>query len=315
MPEVQSSIEPEKILRDLRDLWAQLAKDQETAGGVIRACAMTLIAIAEDDPDAEKVRQTLGVLMHDHPSRAIVLRANEGAEMEARVFAECWMPFGRDQQICAEGIEITADAANLGDLAQLLLPLIVPDLPVVLWCRGPRFFSTRYFDPLFPLAGKIIADSAVAPNARGAIAVLKELKSRGRRVADLTWTRLTGWREALAHLLDDHIIELEQIKQVKIRCGSGPSTCELYFSRWIERSLPRTQVTVDHGTGPAGLRAITLIGEGREVTLKASDVGALDVCSGGRTARSLMPDAHADTLMRDELSIVGPDPAFDAVLT
>ena len=41
-----------------------------------------------------------------------------------------------NQQICSEGIEMTADAANLGEVAQLLLPLIVPDLPVVLWCRG-----------------------------------------------------------------------------------------------------------------------------------------------------------------------------------
>ncbi len=85
------------------------------------------MVIAEDDADAEHVRQTLGVLMHDHPSRAIVLKASEGAELGARVFAECWMPFGRNQQICSEGIEMTADAANLGEVANLLLPLIVPD--------------------------------------------------------------------------------------------------------------------------------------------------------------------------------------------
>ena len=64
------------------------------AGGVLRACAMTLLVVAEDDADAEHVRQTLGELMHDHPSRAIVLKATEGAELNARVFAECWMPLG-----------------------------------------------------------------------------------------------------------------------------------------------------------------------------------------------------------------------------
>jgi len=73
------------------------------------------------------------VLMHSHPSRAIVLRAVEGAELDARVFAECWMPFGRNQQICSEGIEMSADAANLGEVGRLLVPLLVPDLPVVLF--------------------------------------------------------------------------------------------------------------------------------------------------------------------------------------
>src|SRR5262249_12462132 len=155
-----ATISPEKILRELRELWAEISRDQETAGGVLRAAAMTLIVLAEDQADAEGGRRTLGVLMHDHPSRAIVLRATEGAQLDARVFSECWMPFGRSQQICSEGIEMSADAANLGEVAQLLIPLLVPDLPVVLWCRGPRFFSTRYFDPLFPLADKIIVDSA-----------------------------------------------------------------------------------------------------------------------------------------------------------
>ena len=89
------------------------AASRQSSGGVLRACAMTLIVLAEDEEDAEQVRQTIGVLMHDHPSRAIVLRALEGADLNARVFAECWMPFGSNQQICSEGIEITADAENL----------------------------------------------------------------------------------------------------------------------------------------------------------------------------------------------------------
>ncbi len=44
-------IDPEKILHDLRELWAQLAKEQGGAGGVLRACSMTLIVVAEHDDD------------------------------------------------------------------------------------------------------------------------------------------------------------------------------------------------------------------------------------------------------------------------
>jgi glucose-6-phosphate dehydrogenase assembly protein OpcA len=306
-------IQPEKVLRDLHDLWAQLGKDNEQAGGVLRACAMTLVAIAEDDADAQNVRQTLGALMRDHPSRAIVLRASEGTELGARVFAECWMPFGRNQQICAEGIEMTADAANLGEVAQLLLPLIVPDLPVVLWCRGPRFFSTRYFDPLFPLAQKIIVDSSTAPNAKGAIAVLKELRTRGRRVGDLAWTRLTGWREALAHVFDDAVVKPQDITSVRIQCGEKPATSELYFCRWIERSLTSARVMLER-TGDAGMSGVVLVAQGTEVSVTLADAASLEVRAGGRTSRSLLPSASEDALMRDELAILDPDPAFEAVL-
>src|SRR2546425_1032011 len=105
---------------------------------------MTLMVVAEhDDADAEAARKTIGVLMHGHPSRAIVVIPRDGGEFSARVFAECWMPFGGQQQICSEGIEIVADPEQTDEVARILVPLIAPDLPVMLWCRGPRAFLDR----------------------------------------------------------------------------------------------------------------------------------------------------------------------------
>lgn len=304
-------VRPEKVLKDLRELWAQLGREQEDAGGVLRACAMTLVVIVEDDTEAQHVRQTLGVLMHDHPSRAIVLRASEGAELDARVFAECWMPFGRNQQICSEGIEMSADATNLGEVAQLLVPLLVPDLPVVLWCRGGRFFSSRYFDPLFPIAQKIIVDSRSAPNPKGAIAVLKEFRSRGSRVADLAWTHLTGWRGAIAHSCEESLMTASS---ARIEYGGPLSTSLLYFSRWIERASPSTVVTLASVPGDAGLQAVTFAGGKGSVMVRLADGGSLEVQAAGCTSRSMLPSAGEDALMREELSILGADPVFESVL-
>src|SRR5690349_18145162 len=128
-----TTVQPERILKDLQHLWAQMAQDQAEAGGVLRACALTLVVAAEDDSDAGRVRQTVGVLMHNHPSRAVIVRAGgEEAGLDARIFAECWKPFGKAQQICSEGIEITAGHSGLAEVARFLVPLRVPDLPVVL---------------------------------------------------------------------------------------------------------------------------------------------------------------------------------------
>jgi len=307
---VTATVNPERVLKDLRDLWQQLAQEQSETG-VLRACAMTLIVIAEDEADCEHVRQMVGVLMHDHPSRAIVLQAAEGAGVTARVFAECWMPFGRNQQICSEGIEMTADAADLGEVARLLLPLIVPDLPVVLWCRGPRFFSTRYFDPLFGLAQKIIADSESAPNPRGAIAVLKELRSRGARIADLAWTRLTGWRQAVANVFDDAPL---QVSEVKIAYAGPLSTRILYLAAWMEMSVPSARVSLDHVQGDPGIRAITLSGKDGGATVRRTEGCMIEVRAGGRVWGAVMPPADAESVMRAELSITGADAVFESIL-
>ena len=313
-----ATVAPDKILRELRDLWEQLGRDQETSGGVLRACAMTLMVATDGgagQADADSVRQTIGVLMHDHPSRAIVLIPSEGAEIGARVFAECWMPLGGQRQICAEGIEITADPVQAGEVARLLVPLIAPDLPVVLWCRGARAFLDRSLDPLFPLADKIVFDTGSARHAPSAIEFLRRLRKEGRGVADLAWTRLTGWREIVAHFFDDGVGDAQSVTSVRItHGGAAPGSSVLYFARWIERALPRGQVTLEAAGGEAGLRAVALSGGGADFSIQLLDGSSVEVRGGGNTAHSLLPPVSGDALMREELSILGTDPVFDRVL-
>ena len=235
-------VQPERILRDLQQLWAQMALDQAESGGVLRACAMTLVVAAEDAADAERVRQTVGVLMHNHPSRAVILHSGTGRDLDARIFAECWKPFGKTQQICSEGIEITAGHRGFSEVAKFLVPLRVPDLPVVLWCRGTNAFTAALdpgsLEPLFALADKIIFDSSQVSDADSALQFLRRLHARGRRVADLHWTRITGWREVLAHLFDDGALRPGEVKGAQVTFG-GPSvtTGARYFAGWIRTSL------------------------------------------------------------------------------
>jgi hypothetical protein len=318
-----AAIEPEKILKELRELWVQLGESQQAPGGVLRACAMTLLVAAEPDADgrdAEAAHRTIGVLMHDQPSRAIVISPREGGEFGARVFSECWMPFGSQQQICAEGIEITTDAEQTDEVARLLVPLIAPDLPVVLWCRGVRAFRDRSLDPLFPLADKIIFDTALVRHAPSAIEFLRRMRhiSHDRRhVADLEWTRLTGWREAVAHLLCD---DAARVRMVHVKHGGEkPGTGPLYFARWIERALPGASVWLEPAAGDSGndaadLRAVTFSRAGEELSIRLKDSASLEVRDGEKTYSSPLPGVSEEMLMREELSILGSDPVFDRLL-
>src|SRR3981081_1670604 len=113
---VDRVVQPEKLLKDLARLWVDLGRQDTEKGssGVIRACAMTLIAAVDCEDDAKDVTETIGHLMHEHHSRAIVLCIGSGSTpISARVFAQCWMPFGGRQQICCEQIEIAAGAGLL----------------------------------------------------------------------------------------------------------------------------------------------------------------------------------------------------------
>src|SRR4051794_17162778 len=156
---IASAVDPDRLLKDLRGLWRDLGK--EDPNGVLRACAMTLIVVADEAQDANIISETIASLMHEHPSRAIVVRVRQCPEqmLEARVFAQCWMPFGRRQQICCEEIEIIASANSLADVATVVRGLIVADLPSILFCPSENLWWLQQFPSLLPLADKLVVDS------------------------------------------------------------------------------------------------------------------------------------------------------------
>jgi glucose-6-phosphate dehydrogenase assembly protein OpcA len=312
-----TTIQPERILKDLQQLWAQMAVDQADAGGVLRACAMTLVVAAENAEDAGRVRQTVGVLMHSHPSRAVILHPNgSGAELDARIFAECWKPFGKTQQICSEGIEITAGRSGFAEVAKFLVPLRVPDLPVVLWCRGAAALDPGPLDPLFSLADKIIFDSSEVADADSALQFLRRLRGRGTRVADLHWTRLSGWREILAHLFDDRALQPGEVKGAQVTFGgSSVTTCARYFAAWIRTALPAARVTIEAGEGPRGLHSVKLFTAADSLTLTLGSDNCIEVSGSGRHYRSMLPSSSEEALMQEELGILGPDPVYEKALS
>jgi glucose-6-phosphate dehydrogenase assembly protein OpcA len=237
--------------------------------------------------------------------------------LEARVFAECWMPFGANQQICAEGIEITAGTSRFDEVSRFLVPLVVPDLPVVLWCRGKRWFDPGPFDALFSLAGKIIFDSSNVPDARAAIGTLKELRGRApARIADLAWARLTPWRQVLANVFDDHLMSATAVSSVRIEyaLAGAPDSKILHFKTWLERCLPAAVVTVERIAGTAGLQRVTLSGAGDEIEVAWEEPSSIEIRAGNRRCRSVLPLTSDDAAVREELSIPGDDPVFEKVL-
>src|SRR5450759_4843444 len=103
---MSATVAPDSILRELAALWTQ--QGQQGDAGVLRACTMTLLVIAEAADDAAALGETVAALMPEHPARAILIRLRGEGEraLSQRVYQQCWKPFGQRQQICCEQIEI-----------------------------------------------------------------------------------------------------------------------------------------------------------------------------------------------------------------
>ncbi len=319
------SAQPEQILKGLSKLWTSLGQEEKQHGQptVLRACAMTLI-VATDEPDGGAfASQTISELMREHPSRGVVLAISEDepASPEARVLAQFWKPFGKAQQIGCEQIEIKARPETWPHVGPILFGLTVADLPVVFWCRHQAALDAhatsdqrRGLQTVMDLASKTIIDTR-GLKASQSFELLAKWRSKGYVAADLEWTRLTRWREPLAHVFDNvtrpnpfssfHTIEIGYV-------GDQPGPGEFYIAGWL--SAPhKARVSFTKETGYcSGLHSITLHSGEETITFGRTGEECMTIQStNGRERRFSYSDATATSLMTEELSIVGVDPAFD----
>jgi glucose-6-phosphate dehydrogenase assembly protein OpcA len=311
-----TSVVPDAILKELAALWTQEGKQGDA--GVLRACSMTLLVLAEIEEDPGALGETVAALMPEHPARSILIRVRADGEraLSERVYQQCWKPFGQRQQICCEQIELTASDAALGDLPSVILPLAVPDLPVILWCRSSRLVRHPEFRAIAGNATKVVIDSAPAEDGTGALERMAEVVQRGSLIADLAWTRLTRWRETLARVFAnrDTLARLAEVTSVRVSYGAGYETAAWYLAAWAAGALEDVgqKVTPVLEKQEESLR-LELSGETFRVSL-SRDADRLIAVVNDQSNCTNLPRPTDYLLMREELGIVRRDAVFERTL-
>jgi hypothetical protein len=298
-----STVNPDRILRELADLWVTTAKPAEgqpaeqESGGVLRACAMTLVAFVDEEEDAQDLGETIAMLMRGHPSRAVVIRISEGKDrLESRVFQQCWMPFGQRRQICCEQVEITASQDHLCDVPSIVAPLAVPDLPSVVWLRSKRICDAGTYSDVLQLGEKIVVDTARAgsPSLKTLVAFL----DRGSIIGDLAWMRITELRQLIAQLVGSLVPGKFLVR------GAGAEA--EYLFAWLANAFPNA-ASVLSNAGPEGVE----IDDDIRITLHP---GAADYQAGSMRQTAKFKSGSDFDLLNEELGITVHDPIFEKTL-
>jgi glucose-6-phosphate dehydrogenase assembly protein OpcA len=308
-----ANLKPDRILHELGELWTSMSKDEPGApnsSGVLRACAMTLTVFVDDEADSMALGETLAQLMRAHPSRAIVVRLREDSGvLESRVFAQCWMPFGHNRQICCEQVEFSASVNRMVDIPSIVSPLAAPDVPRVVWFRSMRMDNVPNIADLLALGDKIIVDSR-RPGAP-AFADLRVLCRAGWIVGDLAWTGLTRLRELIAQLLDGR--DLTSIANVLIEySGSEAPPGVKYLQAWLRAELPAAEVDLARidSAGKPRLEAIRIP---PDIHIRAGKHCA-EYETGGMRQRANLPECTESGLLSEELNIMTHDRIFENAL-
>ncbi len=303
----------DRILKELAGLWAQQGKQAQTeeGAGVLRACTMTLVVLADENDDTASLGETIAALMPEHPARAIVIRLTGASEnaLEQRVYAQCWKPFGQRRQICCEQIEIKASDAALAGLRLVVLPLVAADLPVIVWCRCGRLLAMNEFTSIAGMARKVVVDSATS--GKDGLRRVADLLKSGLLTADLSWTRLTRWREMLAQVFEnrENLGKLAAVRRVSVNFEGFGEAMNWYMGAWVLDSLGASGVRAELAVG-VGEAPMTLEGEGLRLEMSRQD-GRMQISLNGLSHCASLSQPTDYLLMREELGIMRRDVVFE----
>ena len=142
-----------------------------------------------------------------------------------------------------------------------------------------------------------------------------------RRVGDLAWTRLTRWREAIAQLFDDAAghERARQLERVRIEYQGGFVPLSAYYLvAWLRHCVDRDLEFTFAEAGKcdrARVLSVALQGStGAEVSITVSPDRDVEVNAGLQSAHTIFARLSEYELLREELSVLGPDPVYEAVV-
>lgn len=205
-----------------------LVRLREEGGAVALGRVLTLV-IATRPEDEEDAIEAAKAASSEHPMRVVVLSATDPDEQgSSRVDAQ--IRVGGDAG--ASEVVIVRALGDAGrDQESLVMGLLLPDAPVVVWWAGQA--PERVADsPLGGLAQRRITDASLHRDPHEALQILASNHVAGD--TDFAWTRITLWRSELAAVLDQP--PFEPVDRAEV-LGSPDSPSAVLLAAWLALQL------------------------------------------------------------------------------
>lgn len=278
-----------------------LLEGRRKSGSPAMGMVLTLV-IVTDEKDHYDASRAANEAAREHPSRILVAVRRPGGSV-ARLDAEVRVggESGPGEVVLLRMHGPLADHAD-----SVVLPLLLPDAPVVAWWAGgaPPVISRS---DLGLLAQRRVTDAATCPKP------IEELIRRSETYApgdtDLAWTRLTPWRTLLASALDE---PYGTIERVEVSAENQSASAEL-LAVWLGDRLhvPVERETTD---GP-GITGVVLHTSDGPISVTRPDGRLAALQRPGQPERAVaLPRRTTAELIAEELRRLDPDDAYGTTL-
>jgi glucose-6-phosphate dehydrogenase assembly protein OpcA len=224
---------PDAIEAALRQLLIEAHAERED---FVPARVLNMIAFVDREWTGEIANRLRGVGRY-HASRLVVLAYEpRRTRLDARVIlAADEQPAPGEPALLRETVVVELGDRHLDDLMTIADPLVVTDLPTLLWSPHGHH---EIVAELMPLAQAVLVDSVEEPDVAEALDWACTLSDRAY-VVDLAWLRSTPWRERVAAMFDPPWLrrELSMLSSVTVRHHPASTVAAGLYVGWLSSRL------------------------------------------------------------------------------
>jgi len=224
---------PDAIEAALRRLLQERHAENE---GFVPARVLNMITFVDREWSGEIANRLRGVGRY-HASRTLVLSFEpRRTRMDAHVsIVSEGDPTRGEFALLRETVVVEIGERHLDDLITIADPLVVSDLPTLLW--SPHGHN-EVVGELLTLAQAVLVDSVDEPDAHEGIDRACLLSGQAY-VVDLAWLRSTPWRERVAAAFDPPRLrgELRAIESLTVRHHPDSTVAAMLLIGWLASRL------------------------------------------------------------------------------
>ena len=282
----------------------KMVKLRNDVGAMTLGRVLTLVIVV-DEAEADEAIDSANDASRQHPCRIIVVI---GGSLRGTSRLDAQIRVGGDAG-ASEVIVLRLSGALAGHGESVVVPLLLPDSPVVAWWpkNAPPDVSES---AIGRMAQRRITDAAEAANPR------TEMKRRADSYrpgdTDLAWTRITLWRGLLAAALDQP--PYEPVVAASVTGASDSPSADL-LAGWLALTLkcPVTRARTRAGMGVVSVRLERRSGN---IELERPDGAVTTLARPGQPLRRIsLARRQVSECLAEELRRLDPDEIYARTLT
>ena len=262
---------PERIEAALRELLRERHAENEA---LVPARVLNLIVIADREWRGEVVNRLERVGRY-HPSRTILCTIEDDRRtIDGYATVSGDVASGGGVGVLRESVEIALGAVHAGRIDTIIDPILISELPTVVWSPHSR---DEAVEALLPLADVILIDTddpVYFDGPGAALARAADLLSSNVDVVDLAWLRTIAWRERLAGSFADPARTglLDSLRRIYIRHHHGSIVSSLLLTGWLASRLGWVPSPFEPAAGGARQATATRSGGGPSIGIEFNPV-------------------------------------------